>query len=165
MPKQIKKKKLPKEERTSCILGIIVMFLSLALSSLLILLIHQSSADKEPKALSLAAFSAYAVFTVFCLIHFVQAVITFKKLESYASIFTAMLTGVSLFGMLVNVQLMLALLFTAVGSEGMVTKIVGEAGMNNFMTSQSSAWTLMIAGIASAFAVGFIDTIRLSKQH
>ena len=165
MPKQIKKKKLPKEEWVNCILGIVVMFLSLGLSSLLILLIQQTNNDNEPKMLGLAVAAVYAVFTVTCLIHFVQGLVAFKKLESYGALFTSMLSGVSLFGMLLNVQLMLALMFTALGKDGMVTKVIGESGMNNFMTSQSNAWTLLIAGLATAFAVGFIDTIRLSKQH
>ncbi len=163
MPKQIKKKELPKGEKTSCILGMIAMFMSLALSSLMIFLVQQSSGDKEPKALGIAVFAVYAVFTVVCLIHFLQGLVTFKKQESYAALFTSMLTAVSLFGLLLNVQFMLAMMFSALGKEKIVNKIVGDAGITDFISTQTSAWNLMLAGIAAAFAVGIIDIIRIAK--
>lgn len=165
MPKQIKKKELPGLEKASCGLGIAAMFLSLIMSALMILLVQQVSADKDPKVLGMAVFIAYAVFTVVCLIHFIQGIVTFKKLESYGALFTAMLTGISVFGLLVNVQLMAAMMFSAIGKEGMVPKITGEGGVTDFMSSQSSAWTMMIAGISTAFAVGIIDMIRLARRR
>lgn len=164
MPKQIKKKGLPKQEKVSCGLGIASMLLSLTLSGLMILMVQNTTEDSQPVALGIATFGAYVVFTVICLTHFIQGLVTFKKLESYAALFTAMFTGISVFGLLLNVQLMLAMMFSALGKDGLVNKMLGDKGMTEFISTQTSAWNLMLAGICTAFAVGIIDLIRLARQ-
>ena len=164
MPKQIKKRELPKFEKTHHILSVVTMLLSIALTTLLILIVRQSSADKEPKVLGIATFAVYALFMIACLAHLIQGYISFGKHESYASLFSAMLTSVSLFGMLLNIQFMLALMFTSAGADKLAEKVVGGTGLTDFMSTQSSVWGFFIAGLSTAVFAGLMSLVRAIRR-
>lgn len=164
MPKQVKKRTTEKGEKKSCLLGIFSMLSALVLSGFLILLIQLAGSDEQPKWLGYAIPAAYVVFTVVSLIHCLHGIVLFKKTESYAAVFTAMLTAISVFAALINIQFMLALTFSTAGAESMVTKIIGDISLDEFMASQTNAWKFMIGGISTSFAVGMISVIRLIKK-
>lgn len=164
MPKQIKKRSPEKGEKKSCLLGIFSMITALVLSGFLILLVQLAGSDEQPSWLGYAIPAAYVVFTVMCLVHCLHGIFLFRKTESYAAVFTAMLTAISVFAALINIQFMLALLFSTIGSESMVTKIIGDVSLDEFMATQTGAWRFMIGGISTSFAVGMISVIRLIKK-
>jgi hypothetical protein len=94
-------------------------------------------------------------------LHCVQGIYVYKKQEHYGVLFQSILSGAAAFTALVNLQFALVMLLSALGKDGAAEKLIGDRTMNDFILAQSTAWVMIIFGMAAAILVGVIAMMRL----
>ncbi len=163
MPKQIKAKKLPKAEKANAILAILFMTASIAFGGVLIGLLSKFM-DEESLWMGCVIFGCYAVYLLLALSHCIQGICVFNKQENYGLLFQSVVSGAAAFTAILNLQFMLVLLMESLGKESAAEKLIGSRTMDEFVTSQSTSWTLLICGMAAALILGIFAIVKLSKK-
>ena len=166
MPKQIKKKELPKGERTNSLLGIFTMIAAFALGGTLMALISVlEKGGTAGTALGIAVFGCLVLFLAIALWHCIQGIVTYEKHEHYGVLLTSVLSGVSVLGCLLNIQMALSLLFTSLGMEDAAKNVIGGRSFAEFISGQRMAWIIMIVGVATGVFTGLIGMGKLGPSY
>lgn len=165
MPKQIKTKALPEGERTNCRLGIAAMVAAFAFGGTLMALISVlEKGGTAGDALGIAVFGCLVLFLAVSMWHCIQGIVTYEKHEHYGVLMTSVLTGVSVLGCLLNVQMSLSLLLTSLGMEDAAKSVIGGRSFAEFMAGQRTAWIIMIIGVSTGVFAGLIGMSKLGKK-
>lgn len=162
MPKQIKSPGFAPGEKTNSVLAICAMFSAFALGSALVSLLR--SIDENGSTLSgllgLICFAAYALFFALTAAHCIHGIMMYGRHENYGMLFCSMLSGVSAFTALINIQFALSMLFSSIGESELASSVIGDRSFDQFMADQRSSWMLMTLGVGLALLGGIIAVIR-----
>ncbi|MCD8095549.1 MAG: hypothetical protein LUE12_05415 [Ruminococcus sp.] len=164
MPKQIKTKPVSKLEKTNRILAIFAMLADFAFTATLLVLLYVLGEEDYESKLGIAVFGTYFLMLVLCAIHCIQGAVVFKKEERYGVLFQSIVTGASAFALLLNVQLISAMLFTSLGKDSWTQKVIGESTYSEFIEAQQSAWQLLILALAAVIVIGIAGIVRLAVK-
>jgi hypothetical protein len=161
MPKQIKKETITKAEKTNRVLAIIAMVATFAFGAALILFM-KDFINHESLWRGLVIVGTYALFTLLLLAHCLNGFMLFSKEENYGVMFQSMLTAAAAFTALLNAKFAVVMTLSALGKDTAAQNLIGSDNtMDDFILAQSTAWVLLICGIAAAILVGIISMVRL----
>lgn len=164
MPKRIKREVLTKTELHNRVIEIIAMLVTLVFGGVLIALLNDLMNQESGGWRGCVVFALYMLFFIMAVVHFVHGLYTFKRLENYGILFQAIMSGAAAFTALVNAEFAVVLFLSSIGADGTAEKLLGDRSMNDFVTSQSSNWTLLLFGMAAVIIVGICAVMRFAKR-
>ena len=165
MPKQIKTKALPAGELTNSKISILTMLAAFAFGGTLMALISVLEKSGTPgTALGVSVFVCLVLFLAFSLWHCIQGIITYEKHEHYGVLLTSVLTVFSSFACILNTQMALSLFLTSIGMEDAAKSVVGGRSFAEFMSTQRTAWIIMVLGVTTGVMSGLIGMLKISKN-
>lgn len=163
MPKQIKKRVIPKNEKQNRILAIIAMIMTFAFAGVMLATLNDFM-EEESAVLGCVIFSAYALFFVASLTHCFHGLYVFKKSEHYGIFFQSILSAVASFTAMLNLPFALVLLFSAVGKDSLANKILGTRTMDDFIAAQAGSWKMLMFGMGAMVVIGFFSMVKLINR-
>ena len=166
MPKQIKAKSVSRSQnlnRWFAVFSMIAAFLYAGGLSALVKSINDKG-DTGSSLFGLLCFAAYVLFLGLTCSHCIHGIVRFGREENYGMLFSSILSGVTAFSLLINIQFSLCILFSAVNEDDIAKKIIGGAGFDSFMVNQRTAWMLMLFGTGLSMFVGMTALIKIMMK-
>lgn len=166
MPKQIKKRQITKGEKTACALTIIAMAISLVFAAAFIIFIPDIESDsrtiQETKAIVLAA--SYVLLIGMTIAAGTVSLIAHKKSRQAGDLMRGFFSLTAAFLTLLAIRFMLALLFSGLGKEETVDKIVGDNSYSKFIENQAPAFACLVIGLSVILFTGISAIVKLAKR-
>jgi hypothetical protein len=163
MPKQIKKEKITKSERNNRIWAILAMVSAFLFGAALILFM-KDFINNESLWRGLVIVGTYSLYTLLAIVHCLHGFNVFRKEEHYGVLFQSILTAAAAFAALLSGKFAVVMTLSALGKDTAAQNLIGsDTTMDDFVLAQSTAWILLICGIAAVILVGIISIVRLAK--
>lgn len=162
MPKKIKKPEVGPCERGYRITAAAGLVASLLLAGWLIALIRLVDRT-ESKVFYISFFAVFAVYLIGSLMTFIMGIRAYRREDKTGPLIQGISGLIGCAAGIYNLRTALLLLFTALGLDKQADGLTGNRTYQEFIETQYSNWTLLLAAIALTGAAGVAACVKIAK--
>lgn len=166
MPKQIKKRKLKKGEKTAAVLTIAAMTAGLIFAVIFIIMIPgiDSASEQTQSVKAILAAAGYVLFVAASTAAMIASLAAYRRSKQMGDVMRGFFCGVSIFTALLSIRFMLALFFAGLDKQDAVEKIIGSGSYSSFIKNQAPSFACLVIALAVMLFTGISAIVKLAKR-